>query len=121
MRPARTRSARALPLVLVASLAAVLGAHLVAGLGWRASPAVYLASLSVGAFLLFGVDKARARTGARRIPEADLLGVALLGGGVGAWFGMRAFRHKTRHGRFRVLVPLAALLQVALLVAAIAA
>ena len=38
-------------------------------------------------------------------------------GGTGALLGMRAFRHKTRHWKFRILVPLFALLQWAALIA----
>jgi uncharacterized membrane protein YsdA (DUF1294 family) len=61
---------------------------------------VVLAVLNVVSFALFGIDKRRARRGARRIPEATLLLSALVSGTVGAWLGMRAFRHKTRKRSF---------------------
>jgi len=50
--------------------------------------------------LSFAWDKAAARRGARRVPEARLLALALLGGGAGALLGMIWFRHKTRKPRF---------------------
>ncbi len=52
------------------------------------------------AFLMFGWDKAAARRGARRVPEARLLLVGAAGGAAGALLGMIAFRHKTRKLRF---------------------
>ncbi len=50
---------------------------------------------SVLAFVLYGVDKRRAGTGARRIPESTLHTVAFLGGWPGAFVAQRFFRHKT--------------------------
>ena len=61
---------------------------------------ILLASLSLFAFLLYGLDKWKAKRGARRIPELWLLGIGLLGGSLGALIGMYLFRHKTRHWYF---------------------
>ena len=61
---------------------------------------ILLAALNVVSFALFGIDKRRARRGARRIPEATLLASALVSGTVGAWLGMRVFHHKTRKRSF---------------------
>ncbi len=72
--------------------------------------------MSLLAFLLFGTDKLKAKTGRRRIPERTLLAAALLGGGAGALLGMYAFHHKTRKPPFPLLVPLFFLLQAALAV-----
>ncbi|WP_212591580.1 DUF1294 domain-containing protein [Antarctobacter heliothermus] len=47
------------------------------------------------AFVLFGLDKRRARRGVWRVPERNLLILAALGGSVGAKLGQRVFRHKT--------------------------
>jgi len=52
------------------------------------------------AFALWGVDKRRARLGQWRVPEANLLAIAFLGGTIGAKLGQRVFRHKTRKQPF---------------------
>lgn len=76
---------------------------------------VLLAALSVVAFVLYGVDKARARRGAWRIPEKVLLGFSFFGGAVGGILGMLVFRHKTRHWYFWAVNILGIAWQVALL------
>ncbi len=73
-----------------------------------------LAAVNLLAFFLYGADKLKAKKGAWRIPEATLLLVAFLGGSLGALLGMELFRHKTRHAKFRVLVPLFLILHIAL-------
>ena len=67
-------------------------------------------------FVLAGVDKRRAVRKRWRIPERQLLLVAFLGGSVGLYLGFRVFRHKTRHPKFMIGVPLVLLLQVGLVV-----
>ena len=77
-----------------------------------AATAVILAAavMNILAFYLYGKDKRLSkRRRARRIPERTLLGVSIFGGGVGAFFGMRIFRHKTKHLSFRIIVPLTAI------------
>ncbi|MGN0703677.1 MAG: DUF1294 domain-containing protein [Lentihominibacter sp.] len=74
---------------------------------------VYLAVINLTAFVMYGSDKKRAAAGRWRISEATLLGIALIGGSVGALAGMKCFRHKTRHWKFRILVPLFLLLHAA--------
>ncbi|GAA5188196.1 DUF1294 domain-containing protein [Ferrimonas gelatinilytica] len=59
----------------------------------------YLA-VSMITLLLFGLDKRRALTGARRVPEALLHGFELLGGWLGAFLGAQMFRHKVRKVEF---------------------
>lgn len=66
----------------------------------------YLLIINALAFLLMLTDKRRARKNAWRIPEATLLGVAALGGSLGAVLGMRLFRHKTLHPKFSIGLPL---------------
>ena len=77
---------------------------------------IYLALINIVAFVLFGLDKRRARRGAWRISEAALLGCALLGGAVGAWLGMKVFHHKNLHKRFRLGLPLLLILEAALVI-----
>ena len=66
------------------------------------------------AFFAMGWDKRCARLNERRIPENTLLLMALCGGGTGAWLGMKQFRHKTRHWRFSLGLPVIALFQIGL-------
>ena len=67
---------------------------------------LYLILINLLGFVLYGVDKAKSKGRSRRIPERTLLWVARLGGGLGCWLGMMLFRHKTKHTRFMILVPL---------------
>lgn len=60
----------------------------------------YLAAVNLVTFTVYGVDKAKARRGAWRIPEKTLFLLPLLGGSVGALLGMLVFRHKTKHWYF---------------------
>ena len=61
---------------------------------------VALAAINLVAFALFGLDKALARVGRRRVRESTLLWLALIGGTPGAYAGRRLFRHKTRKEPF---------------------
>ncbi|MCR6645708.1 MAG: DUF1294 domain-containing protein [Terricaulis sp.] len=63
-----------------------------------------LIAINITAFVLFGMDKERALRERRRLPEAYLLWVALLGGAAGAIAGQQIFRHKTRKQPFRTLL-----------------
>ena len=77
---------------------------------------LYLVAINVVAFLLYGIDKWKAKRDAYRISEKTLLTVAVIGGSVGAICGMRYFRHKTRHWYFRYGLPAILAVQIALLV-----
>ena len=63
--------------------------------------------------LFYGIDKSRAIRSARRISERSLILVAFAMGGVGAMFGMVWFNHKTAKPKFRILVPMAVIVQIA--------
>ena len=65
---------------------------------------------------LYGVDKRRAKRHEWRIRERTLLLCAFLMGGVGALLGMGVFRHKTKHMKFRLLVPLAVVVNAVIVV-----
>ena len=77
--------------------------------------AVWLA-INLITFILYGVDKRRARKGAWRIPEKTLLGVAAAGGSIGALAGMYTFRHKTKHIKFTLGIPVILMVQVGLVI-----
>ena len=77
----------------------------------------YLVVINVVAFVVYGVDKYKAKHGRWRIPEATLLGLAAIGGSIGAWLGMRVWHHKTMHKKFQYGVPLILIAQIALAVA----
>lgn len=66
----------------------------------------YLLIINAVAFLLMMIDKHKAKKRKWRISEATLMGTALLGGSIGAWFGMQVFRHKTKHRKFTLGIPL---------------
>lgn len=72
-----------------------------------------LAAINAATFFVYGVDKWKAVRNRWRIPEATLLALAVIGGSVGAWLGMRVWRHKTQHKKFRYGVPLILVVQVA--------
>lgn len=74
--------------------------------------------MSAVTFYLFGADKRRAAKGAWRIRERTLLLCALCLGAPGGLLGMYLFRHKTRHAKFRILVPLFCVINIALICAA---
>ena len=76
---------------------------------------MYLLCLNLLTFLVFGIDKWKAQHGRWRISEASLLTLAVIGGSLGAWLGMKTFHHKTLHRKFALGVPLILVLQVALL------
>lgn len=79
--------------------------------------AIWLALINLITFLVFGLDKWKAKRKeknekVRRVPEKTLLILSALGGSVGALLAMRAFRHKTLHKAFRFGVPLILALQI---------
>ena len=76
----------------------------------------YLIIINAAGFLLMLMDKRAARKSAWRIPEARLMGIALSGGCFGIYAGMMLFRHKTRHPKFRIGVPLIIALYIMLFV-----
>ncbi|MBQ2661886.1 MAG: DUF1294 domain-containing protein [Clostridia bacterium] len=76
------------------------------------------AVMSIIAFIMMGVDKSLARHNKRRISEKALMLSALLMGGVGAYVGMYTFRHKTKHLKFTLGVPLIIVLNIAIIIAA---
>lgn len=76
----------------------------------------YLLVINAVAFIVYGIDKLKARKGRWRIPEVTLLLLALVGGSVGSWLGMKVWHHKTMHRKFQYGLPTILLLQLALAV-----
>jgi len=75
---------------------------------------VYLAAISLVAVAITAHDKRAARRNKRRVPERTLLLIAALGGGIAMYVTMLLIRHKTRHAKFMVGLPVIILAQVAL-------
>ena len=75
----------------------------------------YLIAINVVTFLVYGVDKVKAKRGSWRISEATLLILAVVGGSIGALFGMKVWHHKTLHKKFKYGLPLILLAQIALI------
>ncbi|SET36944.1 DUF1294 domain-containing protein [[Clostridium] polysaccharolyticum] len=59
-------------------------------------------------------DKRKAKKGAWRTPESTLIMIAVLGGSLGSLMGMKKFRHKTKHLKFYVGIPVILVVQVVL-------
>ena len=74
----------------------------------------YIAVANLAGFFAMGADKHYAKKGMRRIPERTLFTIAIVGGSVGVYLGMRAFRHKTLHKSFRIGFPVILLCQLTL-------
>ena len=76
----------------------------------------YLLVINAVAFFVYGIDKLKARKGWWRISESTLLLLAIIGGSVGAWLGMKVWHHKTMHRKFQYGLPAILLLQLAIAV-----
>ena len=76
--------------------------------------AVYLAAVNIIGFALFGIDKRRAVRHAWRIPERTLFFIAIIGGSIGCILGMQVFRHKTKHIKFVIGMPVILVVQILL-------
>ena len=74
----------------------------------------YLLAINIVSFFLYGIDKYKAKKNKWRISEATLLMMAVIGGSIGAWVGMRLWHHKTMHKKFKYGIPIIIILQVAL-------
>ncbi len=74
---------------------------------------LYFLIINALGFLLMLVDKYKARKNKWRIPEATLMGVAALGGSIGSLLGMYTVRHKTKHPKFTIGIPLILIVQLA--------
>ena len=73
---------------------------------------IYLIVINAVGFLLMLIDKVKAKKNLWRIPEATLFLVAAIGGSIGSLLGMYTFRHKTKHIKFIVGMPVILAVQI---------
>ena len=77
---------------------------------------IYLVAMNVVTFFMYGIDKWKAKHSKWRISEATLLRLAVIGGSIGAWLGMKVWHHKTMHKKFQFGIPLIIVAQVAMII-----
>ena len=77
---------------------------------------ICLLGINVVTFFAYGIDKWKAKHSKWRIPEATLLGLAVIGGSIGAWLGMKVWHHKTMHKKFKYGIPLILAAQIAIVI-----
>ena len=75
----------------------------------------YILCINAVAFIMYGIDKYKAMKAKWRIPETTLLLLAVLGGSIGTWMGMKVWHHKTMHKKFKYGIPAILLIQIALM------
>ena len=83
---------------------------------------IYLVAINIATFFMYGIGRLlptgrkKAKNSKWRIRETALLGLAVLGGSIGAWLGMKVWHHKTQHKKFKYGVPAIIIVQLALIV-----
>ena len=80
---------------------------------------LYLLIINAVGFLLMLVDKLKAKKNLWRIPESTLMTIAALGCSIGSLIGMYTVRHKTKHLKFTLGIPLILAVQIAAVIAAV--
>lgn len=76
----------------------------------------YILCINVVTLIVYGIDKYKAKKAKWRISETTLLLLAILGGSIGAWIGMKIRHHKTMHKKFKYGVPAILLIQIAAMI-----
>ena len=77
---------------------------------------IYLMIISIIAVIMTVSDKTKARKHKRRIPEKTLFLTAALGGSAAMYLTMLTIRHKTKHKRFMIGLPLIIILQIVIVI-----
>ena len=72
----------------------------------------YFIGITTITFFIYGLDKLKAKKGKWRIPEMTLILLAIAGGSIGAWLGVKVWHHKTMHKKFKYGIPLIVILQI---------
>lgn len=75
------------------------------------SISIIIVIINIVTFFVYGIDKYKAKKGKWRIPENSLIGLAIIGGSIGAYLGMRVWHHKTMHLKFKYGIPLIIIIQ----------
>ena len=75
----------------------------------------YLIAINIVTFLVYGIDKWKAKHNSWRISEATLLILAVIDGSIGALLGMKVWHHKTQHNKFKYGLPLILIIQIILI------
>ena len=83
---------------------------------WSHIAIIYLTTVNVVTFFMYGVDKWKAKRSKWRVSEAVLIWMAVLGGSIGAWLGMKVWHHKTQHKKFKYGLPLILIAQLVLVI-----
>ena len=68
--------------------------------------AIYIIAVNLVTFVTYGIDKYKSIKRKWRISQATLLTMAVIGGSIGAWTGMKVWRHKTMHKKFTIGIPI---------------
>ena len=76
---------------------------------------IYLGLINLITFIIYGLDKRKAKKRKLRYSESFLIGLAVLGGSVGAIIAVYFFRHKTKHKKFTIGLTLILIIETALL------
>ena len=77
---------------------------------------VYLLIINAATFIIFGLDKWKARHDRWRVPESVLMFLAIIGGSPAAILAMRTFHHKTNKNKFAFGIPIILFLQLSALI-----
>lgn len=78
---------------------------------------IYILIANIIVFAMYGIDKYKAKNDKWRISENTLILACFLGGAYGGFLGMQVWHHKTKKTKFKVLVPIAAIVNSALILA----
>lgn len=66
----------------------------------------YLIIINIVTFFIYGIDKYKAKKSKWRVSEKILITLAILGGSIGAWIGIKTWHHKTKHQKFKLGIPI---------------
>lgn len=76
----------------------------------------YLIIINIVTFFIYGIDKYKAKKSQWRVSEKILITLAILGGSIGAWIGIKIWHHKTKHQKFKLGIPIIIVIQICLLI-----